>query len=328
VTSPVPHWPGRMVALAGGEEVWLAETPPPDNQQGGGNRGDGHLVLCVHGLSGAATNWTDFMAELVPDFRCAAVDLPGSGSSPPPKRRSGYSIRALARTVIRLTETLGAGPVHLVGNSMGGAVAIRVAATRPDLVRSLTLVSPAVPDLRVRRSVMHFPVLALPLIGERLVRAYVQRFPAENRVAGAFEVCYYDPSRVHPERFASEVERLRRRDALSYDAPSLAGAARAVVIETLLPRRFSLWGAAERVMAPSLVLFGSHDRLIHPRLAARASRAFRDARVEVLFESGHIAQMERPALVASLFREMVGEIRGPGGSGTLGNSGRRAPVDA
>ncbi len=43
-------------------------------------------------MSGAATNWTDLMAELAPDFDCAAVDLPGSGFSPPPAKRSGYSV--------------------------------------------------------------------------------------------------------------------------------------------------------------------------------------------------------------------------------------------
>jgi len=134
-----------MVDLGGGEQVHVAQPPWSVT-------GDRDLVLCVHGMSGAATNWTDLMAELAPDFDCAAVDLPGSGYSAPPARRSGYSIRALAATVIRLIETLERGPVHLVGNSMGGAVSIRVAAARPDLVRTLTLVSPVLPDRRPHRA--------------------------------------------------------------------------------------------------------------------------------------------------------------------------------
>src|SRR5579859_6226078 len=157
---PVRHWPGRMVDLGGGEQVYLAEPPRPEGD------GERDLVLCVHGMSGAATNWTDLMAELAPDFDGAAVDLPGSGFSPPPRTSAGYSVSALAGTVIRLIETLDAGPVHLIGNSMGGAVAVRVAARRPDLVRTLTLISPALPDRRPRRSAAHFPVLALPFLGE------------------------------------------------------------------------------------------------------------------------------------------------------------------
>jgi pimeloyl-ACP methyl ester carboxylesterase len=88
VTGPVPHWPGRLVSLAAGEQVYVAQTPasvPASNE----------LVLCVHGMSGAATNWTDFMGELAPDFDCAAVALPGSGFSPPPAAKSGFSITAL-----------------------------------------------------------------------------------------------------------------------------------------------------------------------------------------------------------------------------------------
>ena len=331
MTAPVPHWPGRRVTLAGGERVWLAETPAAKKE----------LVLCVHGMSGAATNWTDFMAELVPDFDCVALDLPGSGFSPPPKTNAGYSVSALAGTVIRLIEFLGSatddettddGPanggrgVHLVGNSMGGAVSVRVAARRPDLVKTLTLVSPAMPDLKVSRGVLHFPVLALPFVGERLVRQWATRYPVENRVAGVYATCLYDPSCVHPDRFALEVEELRRRDAQPHGAASLVGASRTLVSETLRPYPLSLWRAAKRVTAPSLVLFGRHDRLVKPRLAARATSAFSDARVTVLPETGHIGQMEHPGLIAALFREMVEETRTR--AAEAGNSGRRDPVDA
>jgi pimeloyl-ACP methyl ester carboxylesterase len=320
--APVPHWPGRLVTVGPGERVWLAETA-----RTGEHNPDRELVLFVHGMSGAATNWTDLMAELAPDFDCAAVDLPGSGFSPPPRRRAGYSISALAGTVIRLIEALGAGPVHLAGNSMGGAVSVRVAARRPDLIRTLTLISPALPDLKVRRSVLHFPVVGLPFVGERLVRRYVSRFPAENRVAGVYAMCLHDPSRVHQDRIALEVAAVHRRDSLGYDAASLSAAARTLVAETLRPAPFSLWRAAAQVTAPSLVLFGADDRLVHPRLAARAARTFRDARVLVLPETGHIAQIEHHGLVARLFRDMVDQTRSSGAAGP-GNSGRRDQVDA
>ena len=295
--QPVPHWPGRMVKLGENEQVYLAETPPSVHE----NR---DLVLCVHGMSGAATNWTDLMAELAPDFDCAAVDLPGSGYSAPPVKRSGYSVRALAATVIRLIETLQRGPVHLIGNSMGGAVSIRVAAARPDLVKTLTLISPVLPDRRPHRATLHFPVLALPFIGHKLVR-YWAKVPAEDRVAGVYRACFYNPALLHPARFAHEVAMLRRLDELGYGPATLVGAARTLVGETLSPQAFSLWRAAGRITAPALVLFGSHDRLMSPALAVPAARAFRNARVEVLADTGHIGQMERPGTVAAKFREMV-----------------------
>jgi pimeloyl-ACP methyl ester carboxylesterase len=321
-----------MVTLDSGQQVWLAETA--------GSVGEARkdLVLCVHGMSGAATNWTDLMAELAPDFDCVAVDLPGSGFSPPPKTRFGYSITAHAVAVIALIETLTAPPnqppnqppnkggVHLVGNSMGGAVALRVAASRPDLVKTLTLISPALPIRMLRRETAHFPVIALPFVGARLVRKYA-RLPAENRVAGVFQTCYYDPAQLGPEQFALEVADLRKRDELGYDADVIVGAARTLVGETLRPRRLSLWRAAERVTVPTLVTFGSHDQLVPPRLAATAARAFPDVRVAVLPLTGHIAQMERPGLVAARFREMVAETPASDES-ARGNSGHRDPVDA
>jgi pimeloyl-ACP methyl ester carboxylesterase len=309
VNRPVRHWPGRMVDLGGGERVHLAQPP-------WSAAGDRDLVLCVHGMSGAATNWTDLMAELAPDFDCAAVDLPGSGSSPPPAKRSGYSVRALAATMIRLIEVLGRGRVHLVGNSMGGAVAIRVAASRPDLVKTLTLISPVLPDRRPHRSTAHFPILTLPFVGEWLARRWA-RVPAENRVAGVYSTCYYNPADLHPDRFGQEVAALRRRDELGYDVASLVGAARTLVGETLAPGPLSLWRAAERVEAPTLVLFGSHDRLVSPALAVPAARAFKNAQVEVLPHIGHIGQMERPDLVAARFREMVDKTGMPGGGTRL-----------
>ena len=319
MTGPIPHWPGRTVSLAAGEQVYVAETRRSVQDK------NKELVLCVHGMSGAATNWTDFMGELAQDFACAAVDLPGSGFSPPPAAKRGYSITAMAGTVIRLIEALDRGPVHLAGNSMGGAVSIRVAASRPDLLRTLTLVSPVLPDLLIRPELLRFPLAGLPVIGDWVMRR-TQRVPAENRVAGVVATCYNDPAAMHPDRFWHDVAELKRRDGLSYSATTLSRAARTIVAENLRPRRYSLWRAAERITVPALVTFGSRDRLVNPRLAALARRAFRDATVMVLPQTGHVAQMERPELVARLFREMVDRTRA--GGDVTGNSGRHDQVDA
>jgi pimeloyl-ACP methyl ester carboxylesterase len=304
----IPHWPGRMLSLSGGEEVWIRENSTSNsNFPNGFPRLPSADVLCVHGMAGAATNWTDFMAELSPEFACTAVDLPGSGHSPPPKTTAGYSIRALARTVARLIEDHLTVPVHLAGNSMGGAVSVRLAATRPDLVRTLTLISPALPDPQLHAGLLQFPLLALPRVGARLMRR-AAAMPAWQRVTGVANTCFFDPGVIHPGRFADEVAELERRDRLSYSGDVMIGAARAITREYLRPGIASLWRDAERIRVPVLAVYGSHDRLVHPRGAARAARAFRDApdaNVLVLPRSGHVAQMEHPARVAALFREMV-----------------------
>src|ERR1700692_1284630 len=83
----VPNWPGELVDLPGGERVFVASTAAQalsrtnDANAAAGQRReeDTEPVLCVHGMAGAATNWTEFMAELAADFDCAAIDLPGYG---------------------------------------------------------------------------------------------------------------------------------------------------------------------------------------------------------------------------------------------------------
>src|SRR5438094_676787 len=121
-----------------------------------------------------------------------AWTCPRPRSSPPTRPDGRYSIAALAKTVVALIEKKQA-PVHLIGNSLGGAVCVKVAATRPDLIRSLTLVSPALPDSRPRLDLIRFSVMSLPRVGARVVKQY-QVLPPERRVADVITTCYGDPS--------------------------------------------------------------------------------------------------------------------------------------
>jgi pimeloyl-ACP methyl ester carboxylesterase len=281
--EPIPHWPGRLVPL-GDHDVYVRAVPP----------GPGEPALCVHGLEGSSRNWTDLMELLRPRLACEAVDLPGFGNSPP--RPDGrHSIAALAQTVTTLIGQLGHGPVHLIGNSLGGSVCVRIAARRPDLVRTLTLVSPALPDSRPRLDLLRFPVLSLPLVGNRLLRRF-RVTPPQHRVADVITTCFCDPAGFPPERFAVEMAELVRRDGLGYGEAVLVGSVRTLTAQNLHP--WSAWREAARITAPSLVIFGSHDRLVDPRLAGRAAHAFADARVVVLPRIGHLAHMEHPHAVA------------------------------
>jgi pimeloyl-ACP methyl ester carboxylesterase len=257
---------------------------------------DAERALCVHGLEGSSRNWTDLMDLLRARLACDALDLPGFGDSPP--RPDGrYSIAALAQTVIALIEQRQT-RVHLIGNSLGGAVCVKVAATRPDLVKTLTLISPALPDLRPRLDLVRFPVVGLPRLGPRLIRQYQAALPPERRVAAVIATCYSNPGLYPQARFAAEVAELNRRDSLEYAAAALMGSARALTAEFLRKGRHSAWRDVTRVTAPSLVIYGQHDRLVDARAAGRAAHLFHDARIVVLPRTGHVAHMEHPAAVA------------------------------
>ena len=146
MTDPIPAWPGELVDLPS-HRVWVRSAPA--------SSAPAEPALFVHGLGGSATNWTDLMGILstpgaggpdpsVPALDGEAVDLPGFGFSPVPAD-GDYSIDAKARVLIELIEHRHRWPVHLVGNSLGGAVCTRVAAQRPGDTRFLASSHLAIP---------------------------------------------------------------------------------------------------------------------------------------------------------------------------------------
>ena len=143
---------------------------------------DAPAALFLHGLGGSALNWTDFMGRMSNRLDCYALDLHGFGSSPPPRdgdmTPSGHA-RAAADFILERDLR----PVHLFGNSMGGAVSVQLAARRPDLVRSVTLISPALPSLKyATKGNVHLPVISVPGVGERLVPKFVETTSPKERV--------------------------------------------------------------------------------------------------------------------------------------------------
>ncbi|WP_240134810.1 alpha/beta fold hydrolase [Streptomyces sp. MUM 178J] len=265
-------------------------------------------ALYVHGLGGSSLNWSELMARLEGDVDGEAVDLPGFGASPPPED-GDYSITGHARAVIRLLDEGGRGPAHLLGNSLGGAVCTRIAAVRPDLVRSLTLVSPALPELRVQRSAVPTALLAVPgAVG--VFRRLTQGWTAEQRTLSVLALCYGDPARVTEEGLRHAVQEMERRLQLPYFWEVMARSARGIVDAYTLGGQHGLWRQAERVLAPTLLVYGTRDRLVSYRMARKAAAAFPDSRLLTLPEAGHVAMMEYPETVAQAVRELIDDCGG------------------
>ncbi|GGW86458.1 alpha/beta hydrolase [Streptomyces malachitofuscus] len=284
-------------------------------------------ALYVHGLGGSSLNWSALMPLLHDVVDSEAVDLPGFGDSPPPDD-GDYSITAHARAVIRYLDATGRGPVHLFGNSLGGAVTTRVAAVRPDLVRTLTLVSPALPELRVQRTAVPTGLLAVPGVATLFTRI-TREWTAEQRVRGVLQLCYGDPARVSQEGFRNAVQEMERRLRLPYFWDAMARSARGLVTAYTLGGQQGLWRQAERVLAPTLLVYGGRDQLVGFRMAQRSARAFRHSRLVTIPDAGHVAMMEYPETVALAFRELLrdaphsadeGDTGEPGAQGAQGSS--------
>ncbi|MEU3185285.1 alpha/beta hydrolase [Streptomyces sp. NPDC006923] len=260
-------------------------------------------ALYVHGLGGCSRNWSSLMPLLDEVVDGEAVDLPGFGESPPPDD-GDYSVTGHARAVIRLLDASGRGPVHLFGNSLGGAVATRIAAVRSDLVRTLTLVSPALPELRVQRSAVPTALLAVPGV-TALFGRLTRDWTPEQRTRGMMALCYGDPSTVTEEELSNAVREMERRLELPYFWDAMTRSARGIVNAYTLGGQHGLWRQAERVLAPTLLVYGGRDQLVSYRMARRASAAFRDSRLLTLPDAGHVAMMEYPREVAQACRELI-----------------------
>ncbi len=302
----VAPWPGREVVV-GGTTVHVRSTP--------GTGTHTEPALYVHGLGGSATNWTDLAAQLAPWLDGEALDLPGFGRSGPPAD-GDYSIRAHTRTVIAYLEQSGRGPVHLFGNSMGGAISIAVAARRPDLVRTLTLVSPAVSD----RHLGHLDdpraaLLLVPGVGTAVMRR-LDSIPVEQRVRSVIALCFADPSRQPANRLAEAVAEAEYRRGNQWSGEAFVRSIRGLIGTYLTSSPTgarSMWTRMAQITAPTLVVWGARDKLVDVRLAPRVAGTIPDARLLTLPDSGHVSQMEHPDTVARAVLALLADAGVPVG---------------
>jgi pimeloyl-ACP methyl ester carboxylesterase len=306
---PVPPWPGRRIELRKGG-LFVRDTAP--------TAPGAEPALYVHGLGGSSQNFTDIAGLLAGRLDGRAPDLPGFGYSDPMRR---YSLSAFADSVIDLIEHTESGPVHLIGNSLGGAISVRIAALRPDLVRTLTLISPAMPFLDARKSVHGrlVPLLALPRV-DRIAARKMAAIDPELLAAEILRACWAHPDQIPPQRLAEAVSEVRRRSEVPHFASAYTGALRGLVWSFLrapLPGANSMWSLARRITASTLVVAGLRDQLVDVRVAPRVARTISDSRLLLLPDVGHVPQMEVPRTVA---RAVLGLLD------SLGESASAAPA--
>jgi pimeloyl-ACP methyl ester carboxylesterase len=258
--------------------------------------GTGDVLLLVHGLGGSHLNWLSVAPQLAEGHRVYALDLPGFGRSPLAGRRS--SIAANVDVLTRLIAKLSDGPIVLIGNSMGGLIAIGVAALHPELVSGLVLVDPAVPATRSSRPrfdrvTRRFLAAAfIPSWGARRIGRAVAALGPEQLVYETLRLCSADPSRIEQAVVDAHIALEAERLAQPGWQESFYAATRSLVRVLALKRQVVRW--LHLVAAPTLLVQGDEDRLVRVE-AARAVASLRpDWEYHEFAGAGHVPMMEVP----------------------------------
>jgi pimeloyl-ACP methyl ester carboxylesterase len=253
-------------------------------------------MVFIHGLAGSWQNWLENLPHFAAaGHRVVAFDLPGFGASE--MRTHKISIPGYGRFVYALLEKLGIGPAVLVGNSMGGFIAAEVAIQYPARVEALVLVSAAGLTVEYQR---HDRILGLLRYGQALLTAWagfvgarsdaVASRPRTRRLLMGLVV-------ASPERLPAPLisEQVRGASGLGFID--------ALHALTHYPIRERLGG----IGCPTLIVWGTEDRLVPVRDAEEFERLIPGAQKVVWAKTGHMAMLERPTAFNALVERFIAE---------------------
>jgi pimeloyl-ACP methyl ester carboxylesterase len=270
-------------AMLGGHEFWYHDS------------GQGPAVMFIHGLTGSHRNWADLVGQLQGDHRVLAPDLFGHGASD--KLLGDYSLGAHAATLRDLLDRLEIDRVTLVGHSFGGGIAMQFCYLFPERVERLVLVASgglgrSVSPL-LRAATLPGAAVVLPLIASDWVR---------GRVEGAGRMLTSRGWRASSDTteiwrgFTSLADADSRRAFLATTRGVIDPGGQTVTAHDHLPMA---------IQAPTLVVWGTKDRMIPAWHATTAHQVIADCRV-VLFEgAGHFPHLDQPERFANLLSDFI-----------------------
>ena len=253
-------------------------------------------VVCLHGLGSNKTSFFETVSALTPEVTVHAIDLPGFGSSAKPAR-AAYDAAYFARAVSAYLDTAGIARAHLVGNSMGGRVAIELALEAPERVSSLSLLAPALAFRRRRELV--------PLV--KLLRPELAMIPHAMRAALVRQqlwAMFARPERLDPaiaDVVADEFCRAYRSRAARV---AFFASLRNIYLDAPWGER-GFWSRLEGLEPPALFVWGEADRLVPAAFARHVAEALPTATQVTLPDCGHVPQVELAEATNALVREHI-----------------------
>lgn len=278
---PIVEDPGTARATVDGIEIRYRETGSPD----------GPPVVLLHGLTRSLADWTPQHHLLGPSFRVISLDLPGYGRSEP--LHQPHTLANLATFVTRALDALGiTEPVHLCGNSLGGAVSLQLAVSAPHRVSDLALLDSAGFGAEV--------TLALRVLGIRPLAPYLLR-PSWRSSARVERSLFYDKTLATPERIAYSYALSHRPWAgrVLMETGNDLGDVRGAHLQW----RQQLLAQAATLDLPILVAWGLDDQILPATHVDAVHTYFPQARTHVFPRCGHLPMLEQPEQTADLLRD-------------------------
>ena len=269
-----------------------------------GGPADAPMIVCVHGLGGSAVNWWAIAPLLTDHYRVLAPDLAGHGLTQ--SRGRGTDVASNRALLHRFIEEMAAGPVILMGNSMGGMISLLEAVAAPSSVAGLILLDPAVPAVPARPDPFVAAMFALyltPGVGRLMLNRRRRQAP-EAVVASIMSLVCADPARVPADAVAQHVEVARQRAAFAGINRDYAASIRSVVATA--SRSQSYRHGIRSISCPVLVVHGDRDRLVPLAAARAAAGANRSWSLVVLPGVGHVPQLEVPQDTARVITDWLG----------------------
>jgi pimeloyl-ACP methyl ester carboxylesterase/putative sterol carrier protein len=259
--------------------------------------GAGEPLVLLHGLGGSKITWLPVLSALAPGHRLLAPDLPGHGDSEKP-RAPDFSARYYAGVVTALMDERDVAAATVVGNSMGGRVALEMARLHPDRVHAVALLAPALPGLRWRR-LMGFM---------RLIPSGVGAIPLPLRrqwTEVAVRRLFADVRTLPPHAVEAAAEEFLR----IYADPAARLAFFATLRQIVTERPGPFFKAMRKVRQPALVVFGDTDRLVPAKLGVGLASHLPDADLRVLRRVGHVPQFEATEQTLDLLTAFLARVR-------------------
>ena len=272
-------------------------------------------VVLIHGLGGTKSSFYETVSGLAPRYTVHAIDLPGFGASSK-SARAPYDPAWFARAVVRFLDAEGIRQAHVVGNSLGGRIAIEVGLAAPERVNSLSLLTPSLAWRKHRTLV--------PLV--RLLRPELAAIPhtlTSQLVRRQFWSMFGGPDRLHPAVADLAVEEFLAgyRDPAARVA--FSAAARNIYLEEPDgPKGF--WTRLAGLQPPAMFIWGDRDPLVPLAFSAHVSEVLPEARQIVLNGCGHVPQVEMPEDSNGLLLDFLASAPAPAHHRAAAHLGRAA----